>query len=173
VASLLLTKSPSSPQQNAAEHLCFTGANLLHRVLLLKVSAGEACAPVGAIDSNAQLRAHRDVETCKCFSVCSVTSDSLGSGRVLLLAACGAWDSFHVPLGLWSSTVVQSYQQTINLNPSTLNFFYYFIIHMCIQGLGPFSPLPPPPPLPRTLLPPSSPPQYSPETILPLFLILL
>jgi hypothetical protein len=29
--------------------------------------------------------------------------------------------------------------------------FYYFIIHMCIQGLGRFSPLPLPPPLPPTL----------------------
>jgi hypothetical protein len=36
-------------------------------------------------------------------------------------------------------------------------FFYYFIIHMCIQGLGHFSPLPPPPPLPPTLPPPSPP----------------
>jgi hypothetical protein len=34
-------------------------------------------------------------------------------------------------------------------------FFYSFIIHMCIQGLGHFSPLPPPPPLPPTLPPPS------------------
>jgi hypothetical protein len=31
-----------------------------------------------------------------------------------------------------------------------LSFFYCFIIHMCIQGLGHFSPLPPPPPLPPT-----------------------
>jgi hypothetical protein len=53
-------------------------------------------------------------------------------------------------------------------------FFYYFIIHMCIQGLGHFSPLPPPPPLPPTLsLLFPSPPQYPAETILPLFLILL
>jgi hypothetical protein len=29
-------------------------------------------------------------------------------------------------------------------------FFYCFIIHMCIQGLGHFSPLTPPPPLPHT-----------------------
>jgi hypothetical protein len=37
-------------------------------------------------------------------------------------------------------------------------FFYYcFIIHMCIQGLGHFSPLPPPPPFPPTLPPPSPP----------------
>jgi hypothetical protein len=40
---------------------------------------------------------------------------------------------------------------------STFYFFYCFIIHMCIQGLGHFSPLPPPPPLPPTLPPPSPP----------------
>jgi hypothetical protein len=28
--------------------------------------------------------------------------------------------------------------------------FYCFIIHLCIQGLGHFSPMPPPPPLPPT-----------------------
>jgi hypothetical protein len=32
--------------------------------------------------------------------------------------------------------------------------FFSFIIHMCIQGLGHFSPLPPPPPLPPTPPPP-------------------
>jgi hypothetical protein len=32
-------------------------------------------------------------------------------------------------------------------------FFYCFIIHMCIQSLGHFSPLLPPPPLPSTLPP--------------------
>jgi hypothetical protein len=37
-------------------------------------------------------------------------------------------------------------------------FIYLFIfIHMCIQGLGHFSPLPPPPPLPPTPPPPSPP----------------
>jgi hypothetical protein len=36
-------------------------------------------------------------------------------------------------------------------------FLYYFIIHMCIQGLGHFSPLPPPPPLPLTPPLPSPP----------------
>jgi hypothetical protein len=49
-----------------------------------------------------------------------------------------------------------------------ISFFYCFIIDMCIQGLGLFSPLPPPPPLP-----PTPPTQYAAETILPLFLILL
>jgi hypothetical protein len=39
----------------------------------------------------------------------------------------------------------------------TLSFFYCFIIHMCIQHLGHFSPMPPPPPLPPTPPPPSSP----------------
>jgi hypothetical protein len=34
-------------------------------------------------------------------------------------------------------------------------FIYFFIIHMCIQGLGHFSPLPPPPPLPPTPSPSS------------------
>jgi hypothetical protein len=40
-----------------------------------------------------------------------------------------------------------------------LSFFFHFsfIIHMCIQGLGHFSPLPPPPPLPPTPPPPSLP----------------
>jgi hypothetical protein len=33
--------------------------------------------------------------------------------------------------------------------------FFYFIIYMCIQGLGHFSTLPPPPPLPPTPPPPS------------------
>jgi hypothetical protein len=47
-----------------------------------------------------------------------------------------------------------------------LAFVFSFIIHMCIQGLGHFSPLPPPAPLPPTLLPPSL-PQYPAETILP------
>jgi hypothetical protein len=55
------------------------------------------------------------------------------------------------------------------------NFFFHFsfIIHMCIQGLVHFSPLPPPPPLPPTLPPPALPTQYPAETILPLSLILL
>jgi hypothetical protein len=46
--------------------------------------------------------------------------------------------------------------------------FYGLIIHMCIQGLGHFSPLPPPPPLPPTPPPPSFPhtPRYLAETIL-------
>jgi hypothetical protein len=35
--------------------------------------------------------------------------------------------------------------------------FYFFIIHMCIQCLGHFSPLPPPPPLLPTLPPPCPP----------------
>jgi hypothetical protein len=38
----------------------------------------------------------------------------------------------------------------------TEHFFFFhfsFIIHMCIQGLGHFSPRPPPPPLPPTLPP--------------------
>jgi hypothetical protein len=52
-------------------------------------------------------------------------------------------------------------------------FPFSFIIHMCIQGLVHFSPLPPPPPLPPTPPPPSPRPQYPAETILPLFLILL
>jgi hypothetical protein len=34
-------------------------------------------------------------------------------------------------------------------------YFYCFIIHMCIQGLGHFSPLLPPPPLPPTPSPPT------------------
>jgi hypothetical protein len=38
--------------------------------------------------------------------------------------------------------------------------FFSFIIHMCIQGLGHFSPLPPPPPLPPTPPPPSPPPPH-------------
>jgi hypothetical protein len=33
---------------------------------------------------------------------------------------------------------------------SFLLLLFYFIIHMCTQGLGHFSPLPPPPPLPPT-----------------------
>jgi hypothetical protein len=54
-------------------------------------------------------------------------------------------------------------------------FLFYCFIHMCIQGLGHFSPLPPPPPLPPTPPPPSPPPppQYPVETTLPLSLILL
>jgi hypothetical protein len=36
--------------------------------------------------------------------------------------------------------------------PTILFFFYCFIIHMCIQGLGHFSPLPLPPPLLPTIL---------------------
>jgi hypothetical protein len=40
---------------------------------------------------------------------------------------------------------------------STVLFFLNFIIHMCIQGLGHFFPLPPPPPLPPTLPPPCHP----------------
>jgi hypothetical protein len=47
-----------------------------------------------------------------------------------------------------------------NMNNSTVlknkqSFFSF--IHMCIQGLGHFSPLPPPPPLPPTPPPPSAP----------------
>jgi hypothetical protein len=34
---------------------------------------------------------------------------------------------------------------------------FCFIIHMCIQALGHFSPLPPPPPFPPTPPPPSPP----------------
>uniref|UniRef100_A0A8C0ZXF9 Probable helicase with zinc finger domain n=1 Tax=Castor canadensis TaxID=51338 RepID=A0A8C0ZXF9_CASCN len=61
--------------------------------------------------------------------------------------------------------------------PYTFIYFFFFfhfsfIIHMCIQGLVHFSPLPPPPPLPPT--PPLPlPPPIPAETILPLFLILL
>jgi hypothetical protein len=36
-------------------------------------------------------------------------------------------------------------------------FFFFIIIHMCIQALGNFSPLPPPPPLPPTPPPTSLP----------------
>jgi hypothetical protein len=36
-------------------------------------------------------------------------------------------------------------------------FHFSFIIHMCIQGLVDFSPLPPPPPLPPTPPPPAPP----------------
>jgi hypothetical protein len=39
-------------------------------------------------------------------------------------------------------------------------FHFSFIIHMCIQGLVHFSPLPPPPPLPPTPPPPSPPREY-------------
>jgi hypothetical protein len=42
------------------------------------------------------------------------------------------------------------------LNPAP-NFFYCFIIHMCKQHLGHFSPLPPPSPLPPTPPTPSHP----------------
>jgi hypothetical protein len=38
-----------------------------------------------------------------------------------------------------------------------LDIFLNFIIHMCIQSLGHFSPMLPPPPLPPTLPPPSPP----------------
>jgi hypothetical protein len=37
-------------------------------------------------------------------------------------------------------------------------FHFSFIIHMCIQSLVHFSPLPPPPPLPPTPPPPAPPP---------------
>jgi hypothetical protein len=44
-------------------------------------------------------------------------------------------------------------------NAWAIVFFYFsFIIHMCIQGLDHFSPLPPPPPLPPIPPPPSPPP---------------
>jgi hypothetical protein len=42
--------------------------------------------------------------------------------------------------------------------------FFSFFIHMCIQGLGNFSPLPPPPPLPPTPPPPSPPTPSIPNT---------
>jgi hypothetical protein len=60
-------------------------------------------------------------------------------------------------------------------NQLLLLFSNCFIIHMCIQCLGHFSPLPPPPPLPPTPPPPSllPPPQNPTESILPLSLILL
>jgi hypothetical protein len=34
---------------------------------------------------------------------------------------------------------------TVSTSPSTVDSLFYFIIHMCIQVLGHFSPLPPPP----------------------------
>jgi hypothetical protein len=45
------------------------------------------------------------------------------------------------------------------LSPLQGLFFFHFsfIIHMCIQGLVYFSPLPPPPPLPPTPPPPAPP----------------
>jgi hypothetical protein len=62
----------------------------------------------------------------------------------------------------------------------TILFIYLFILkfllfyYMCIQCLGHFFPLPPPPPLPSTPPPPSIPtPSIPAETILPLPLILL
>jgi hypothetical protein len=61
-----------------------------------------------------------------------------------LLFFCGA--------GVWtqSLTFLSHSTSTIYL------FIYLFIIHMCIQCLGHFSPLPPPPPLPPTPPPPST-----------------
>jgi hypothetical protein len=48
-------------------------------------------------------------------------------------------------------------------------FYFFFIIHMCIQGLGHFSPLPPPPPLPPTPPPPSTPPNTQQKLFCPYF----
>jgi hypothetical protein len=51
------------------------------------------------------------------------------------------------------------------LHHSLFFFFHFsFIIHMCIQGLVHFSPLPPPPPLPPTP-PPPAPPLNTPQKL--------
>jgi hypothetical protein len=50
---------------------------------------------------------------------------------------------------------------------------FFVFIHMCIQGLGHFSPSAPTPSLTTHSAPSSPHPQYPAETILPLFLILL
>jgi hypothetical protein len=72
----------------------------------------------------------------------------------------GLWD----PLANWA----------MDLRNWALFFFFSFIIHMCIQGLVHFSPLPPPPPLPPTPPPPSPPtPSIPSRNYFALFLILL
>jgi hypothetical protein len=54
-----------------------------------------------------------------------------------------------------------------------LFFLNFYFIHMCIQRLGHFSPLPPAPSLTPPPPSPPLPPHYPAETILPLSLILL
>jgi hypothetical protein len=65
---------------------------------------------------------------------------------------------------------VQSHCSSEVVGESSVFIFIYlfFIIHMCTQCLGHFSPLPPLAPLPPTV-PPPSPPRYPAETILFLF----
>jgi hypothetical protein len=58
------------------------------------------------------------------------------------------------------NSVVSHFNSPVGLLPTCPYFFFHFsfIIHMCIQGLVHFSPLPPPTPLPPTPPPPSPPP---------------
>jgi hypothetical protein len=89
-------------------------------------------------------------------------------GKATARSCCRGTQAPQLDMAGWTWCQVQ-----VGLLDSRVSFFFSFIVHMCMQGLVHFSPLPPPPPLPPTPPPPSPPPQYPAETILPLFLILL
>jgi hypothetical protein len=95
VPAAFLSRFPDGP-------LCCFGTYILHLVLVSKVLAFPAQLGEPAFGSVAKLLylapLPREVKTCKCFSVYSVASLILGSGRVLLLVACGSRDmSFQGP----------------------------------------------------------------------------
>jgi hypothetical protein len=78
---------------------------------------------------------------------------------LLLIAFCFLFFSFKPKEKLLIYHTVYIYFLSFSCCSSLIFFFHFsFIIHMCIQGLVHFSPLPPPPPLPPAPPPPSPPP---------------
>jgi hypothetical protein len=63
-----------------------------------------------------------------------------------------------LPISLLCSSTCRQKCYAPNHKQYFFFFHFSFILHMCIQGLVHFSPLPPPPPLPPTPPPPSPPP---------------
>jgi hypothetical protein len=77
-------------------------------------------------------------------------------GRSLTFSPGGV-ERLQVSRQLWASFSSPHLAQDAFFFFNTCAFFYCFIIHMCIQGLGHFSRLPLPPSLPPTPPPPSPP----------------
>jgi hypothetical protein len=82
-----------------------------------------------------------------------------------ILPSLHSWNSFnrsHLSIFMHEYIIFPPYSSSYTLQSCFVIWFFVlfcfvFIIHICIQGLGHFSPLPPPSPLPPTLPPPSLP----------------
>jgi hypothetical protein len=87
-----------------------------------------------------------------------IVYESLEVMRYAFSCTYGDWVLSH---SYWDDFQIYFYYHWKNIFLISLEFiyllFFSFIIHMCIQGLLHFSPLPLPPPLPHTPSPPSPP----------------